>query len=241
MRAEQKSHFQEEDCLRNIDSYSEFVGPVLAGKDTLLDLGTGAGYGALAAAKHVGKVIATDSEAEMLAACRATCQEACVSNVEYRTMAAEQIDLPDRSVDAVQVRFCLHHFDDAEKALSEAARVLKPAGVLLLADAFFPPEVLQLWTITSLLRHGKWTPYFTYRQHMDLLAAAGFRVETIRPILIEQTFDDFYSSAPEYQRPILREILTHMDTEQCRLMHFDAPSEPSKYAYDGFELSATKL
>jgi len=240
MRAEQKEHFEQEDCLRDIDSYSQFVAPALAGKGTVLDLGTGGGYGAVAAAKHAEKVIATDPAEDMLRACRATCATAGLSNVEFRVMAAEKISLPKASVEAVQIRFCLHHFDRAKQALSEAARVLKPKGVLLLADAFFPPQVVQLWTITSLLRHGKWTPYFTYRQHMDMLAVAGFRVETIRPILIEQSFNDFYSSAPECQRPVLREIVAHMDTEQRRLMHFDDETEPSKYAYDGFELIARK-
>ena len=241
MRPEQKDHFEIEDCLKDVSGYREFVRSALLGRETLLDLGTGAGYGVLAVAGYVGKVIATDLEADMIDAARKTCEIAKILNVEFSQMAAEHIDWPDGSIDAVQIRFSLHHFGNAQKVLSEVRRVLKPDGVLLLADAFFSQSVVQVWTITSLLRHGKWTPYFTYRQHMDMLAEASLCIEKMRPILIEQSFDDFYNSAPEAQREPLQAIVEHLTEDQRKLMHFREVNGQSKYAYDGFELIARKI
>lgn len=241
MRQEQRNHFEEEDRLKEVALYRDFVRPAIAGRDTLLDLGTGAGYGVLAVADGVKKVIATDAEAEMVEAARQTCSAAGVSNVDFRQMRAEEIDFPDSSLDGVQIRFSLHHFDSATRALSEAARVLKPGGILLLADAFLPEAIAQVWTITSLLRHGKWTPYFTYRQHMDMLREAGLQVQTMRPSLLVQSFDEFYRSAPEVQREPLRAIVEHLRDKQRQLLHFQVEDGVIvRYAYEGFELIARK-
>ncbi|GAG09263.1 unnamed protein product, partial [marine sediment metagenome] len=138
MRQEQVAHFQKEECLQRIAGYREFVRPALEDVTRLLDLGTGAGYGALAVSDCVEAVIATDVCPQMIDAARSTCQEARIENVSFLEMPAEQLDFPDGGFEAVQIRYSLHHFDDAARALSEAARVLTDEGVLLLADAFFP-------------------------------------------------------------------------------------------------------
>lgn len=241
MRTEQIRHFQKEGCLQEFADYREFIRPALDGVTRLLDLGTGAGYGVLAVSPCVESVVATDAYAQMLDAARSTCRESHVENVSFVEMPAERLDFPDGSFGAVQIRYSLHHFDDATKAISEAGRVLNDQGVLLLADAFFREEVCQVWTITSLLRHGRWTPYFTYRQHMDMLMAAGLRVEAMRPVLLEQSFDEFYQSAPESLRGVLASIVEHLTPRQRHLLHFKYDGDNlSSYAYDGFELVARK-
>jgi ubiquinone/menaquinone biosynthesis C-methylase UbiE len=240
MRAEQREHFSSEDCLKSISAYREFVRAELDDNRAVLDLGTGAGYGAIAVSELVEKVLATDADEEMLAVAQQTCERAGVANVEFRRMAAEHIELPDASVQTVQIRYSLHHFENAGKALLEASRVMKAGGQLLLSDAFFPSEVVQLWTITSLLRHGKWTPYFTYRQHMDMLAAAGLRVGRIRPRTIVQSLAEFYATSAEQQRPAVKEIIKHLSDRQRNLMHFEDHPDGVTYAYDGFDLVARK-
>jgi len=240
MRKEQTEHFKEEACLKDVTSFREFVRPYLKEDFVLLDLGTGGGYGVVAVAEAVKKVTATDVKKEMLDAARATCKDEGITNVEFRKMAAEDIEMPNESFDAVLIRFSLHHFHNAQKALQEACRVLKPNGLLFLADAFFPERVVRIWTITSLLRHGEWTPYFTYREHMDMLENSGLQVKDIRPIIVEQWLDDFYFSAPENQRNVLRLLVEHLEIEEKRLLRFREEGGRVKYAYDGFELVAKK-
>jgi SAM-dependent methyltransferase len=89
----------------------------------LLDLAAGTGKLTAALLSH-GSVIAVEPDPAMLAELRrhlpaVTATEGC----------AEEIPLPDGSVDAVLVGQAWHWFDP-ERALPEIARVLRPGGVL---------------------------------------------------------------------------------------------------------------
>lgn len=240
MRPEQIEHFEQEECLQETASFRNLAEQYLNSDAVVLDVGTGAGYAAMAVAGLVSKVIATDVDLAMVEVSEANCGERGINNVEFEVMPSERINLSDKSVDGVMIRYSLHHCDDAQRALAEAHRVLKPGGALLMADAFFPERLVRFWSITSLLRHGKWTPYFTYRQHMDMLAQSGFTVSTIRPMLIVQKFVEFYASAPEHQRETLRILVGTLTDEEKRLMHFSEVNGKAFFAYDGFELAAVK-
>ncbi len=240
MRREQIDHFTEEECLRETASFRELAEQYLKSDALVLDIGTGAGYAAMAVAEFVGKVIATDVNQDMLPVCEANCGEREIRNIQFKVMPAERLDITDESVDGLMIRFTLHHCDDAPRALAEAHRVLKPGGVLLMADAFFPEHLVRFWSITSLLRHGKWTPYFTYRQHMDMLAQLDFSVVMMRPMHITQDLAEFYASAPEHQRETLRILVSTLSEEEKRLMHFSKVKGKEFFAYDGFELAAVR-
>ncbi|MDN5934512.1 MAG: class I SAM-dependent methyltransferase [Pseudonocardia sp.] len=54
--------------------------------------------------------------------------------VDLRVGDAERLDLPDRSVDSVVCTFSLCGIPDHRRALGEMIRVLRPGGLLLLAD-----------------------------------------------------------------------------------------------------------
>lgn len=87
------------------------------------DCATGSGQAAVALASHFVRVVATDASAEQIAHAEPH------PRVEYRTAPAERSGLPDASVDLLTVAQALHWFDqDAFRA--EAARVLRPGGVL---------------------------------------------------------------------------------------------------------------
>jgi len=240
MRQEQREHFEREECLTQTDSFGQMVAQYLRAEAVVVDVASGAGYAAMATAPLVQKVIVTDISPDMLEVAKANCQERGLANVEFRVSPAEALDIEDGSCDGVLMRYCLHHCSNAPRALAEAARVLGSGGVLLLADAFFPEAVAKLWSMTSLLRHGAWSPYFTYREHMDMLASVGLEVECIRPRLIVQYFDDFYASAPEGSRGVLRALIDSMTDEEKRLMHFSETNRRLTFAYDGFELAARK-
>lgn len=240
MRAERLKHFQEEECLKETASFRDLAERHLKSYGVVLDIGTGAGYAAIAVAGTVGKVIATDVEQDLLNVAEAKFRERGIGNVELKKMPAERLSFPDESFDGVMMRYTLHHCDDAVRALAESHRVLKPGGVLLMADAFFPEKLVRFWSILALLRHGKWCPYFTYRQHMDMFRATGFAVRTMAPKLVVQKLDDFYASAPEHQREPLRILIGTLIDEERRLMHFSEVDGKTIFAYDGFELVADK-
>jgi SAM-dependent methyltransferase len=96
------------------------------------DLGCGTGHVASALALFVARVIAVDRSGEMLQAARRRVRD--MSNVEVKRGELEALPIADGELDAATLLLVLHHVADPAAALSEAARVLKPEGRLLIAD-----------------------------------------------------------------------------------------------------------
>jgi SAM-dependent methyltransferase len=92
--------------------------------ERVLDVGTGSGVVAVAAAQAVGptgRVVATDLVPEWGELVAPACAEARVSNVEFRTMDAEALELPDASFDVALSQFSLMFVPDPVAALREIA------------------------------------------------------------------------------------------------------------------------
>ncbi len=96
------------------------------------DLGCGTGVVVSAIAPHVARVVGVDASDEMLASARERVHE--LTNVELRRGSLESLPLADASLDAAVMMLVLHHLPAPAAALSEAARVLKPGGRLLIVD-----------------------------------------------------------------------------------------------------------
>jgi O-methyltransferase/aklanonic acid methyltransferase len=99
----------------------------------VLDVGTGTGEVALRLASAVGpkgRVVAIDVQEEMLDIARKKSRAHGAKNLEFRQMSLEQMDLPDKSFDAVVGNYSLCCCLDYKAALAECLRVLKPGGSL---------------------------------------------------------------------------------------------------------------
>lgn len=99
---------------------------------TVADLGCGTGKITELIAPFVGRVIAIDDSAAMLAAARR--RLSALENVEIRSGALESVPLDDGSVDVALVFLALHYVAEPEKAIAEAARVLRRGGRLVVVD-----------------------------------------------------------------------------------------------------------
>lgn len=96
------------------------------------DLGCGTGQFAALVAPYVARVIAVDGSPEMLTA--AETRLATVANVDVRRGALEALPIADQDLDLAVMALVLHHVPDLARALAEAARVLVPAGRLIVID-----------------------------------------------------------------------------------------------------------
>jgi SAM-dependent methyltransferase len=96
------------------------------------DLGCGTGYTAAALAPHVKTVVGVDQSAAMLGAARK--RTADFPNVDLRQGSLEALPLDDDSVDAVLLVLALTYVTDPQRALSEASRVLRSGGRVVVVD-----------------------------------------------------------------------------------------------------------
>ncbi len=108
----------------------------------VLDVATGAGHTAAAFAPHVARVVAADITVEMLAEAGKLAAARGLTNVETVRATADALPVAEKSFDAVTCRIAAHHFPDPAAFVREAARVLKPGGVLALDDNIAPDRVL---------------------------------------------------------------------------------------------------
>ena len=99
---------------------------------TVGDLGCGGGQVSAALAPFVARVIAVDASAAMLQAAKRRLHGA--DNVELRRGELETLPIDDARLDAATMMLVLHHVPEPERALAEAARVLKPGGRALVVD-----------------------------------------------------------------------------------------------------------
>jgi SAM-dependent methyltransferase len=108
----------------------------LAPGERVLDLACGTGLVALPAARAVGpggQVLGVDIADRMVAALRQRAAEAGLPQVSAARMDAEQLALPDASVDVVLCALGLMYLPDPEQAMREIRRVLRPAGRVVMA------------------------------------------------------------------------------------------------------------
>ena len=96
-----------------------------------VEIGCGAGRLTAPLARHFRTVDSLDVSADMIARARA----AAGDNVTFHQVSGSVIPLPDSSVDAVFSVHVLQHLDDQQaiaRYLSEARRVLRPGGTVML-------------------------------------------------------------------------------------------------------------
>ncbi len=93
--------------------------------------------------------------------------------VALRVADAGDTGLPDASVDLVFCHQTLHHLVRQEEALAEWFRVLKPGGVLLLAES--TRKYIRSWMIRALFRHPMEVQR-TAEEYLAMVRAAGFAV-----------------------------------------------------------------
>jgi ubiquinone/menaquinone biosynthesis C-methylase UbiE/DNA-binding transcriptional ArsR family regulator len=109
--------------------------------NSLLDLGTGTGRMLELLGPHIQRGLGFDLSVDMLAFARARLDRAGLRHCSVRQGDIYDLALPNDSFDAVVIHQVLHFLDDGARAITQAARVLRPGGRLLVVD--FAPHGLE--------------------------------------------------------------------------------------------------
>lgn len=109
----------------------------------VLDLGCGEGRFCRMMSPHANRVVGLDPTQELLQ------QAVSLGVAEYVLGHAEALPFPDSSFDLVVCYLVLLDIEDAQTALSEVVRVLRPGGTLLIAE-------MCSWATASLKKGDGW-------------------------------------------------------------------------------------
>lgn len=101
---------------------------------TVVDLGCGNGFISRSIAKYVREVIAVDLSSEMLRELRDKALKENINNITTLESDGRNIPLGSSSIDIVCANMYLHHIENPETAIKEMYRILKPGGLVFIAD-----------------------------------------------------------------------------------------------------------
>lgn len=101
---------------------------------TIADLGAGEGMVSQLLASRAEQIWCIDNSSRMVEVGTELAQKNGLVNLSYKLGDIESVPLPDRSVDLAILSQALHHAQHPQKAVSEAFRILKPGGSLLVLD-----------------------------------------------------------------------------------------------------------
>jgi ArsR family transcriptional regulator len=118
---------------RSWAAWARALGHLLPPLD-VIDIGCGDGYLTLEAARWARSVVAVDRSEQVLERAKALAARRRVTNVQWKKGDLARLPMHDGSVDLALLSQALHHAADAEAVLTEAKRVLRPGGRVLVLD-----------------------------------------------------------------------------------------------------------
>lgn len=106
----------------------------LAPAITIADLGAGEGLISQLLARRATQVWCIDNSPRMVEVGTELAAKNGLENLAYKLGNIEAVPLPDQSVDLAILSQALHHAQHPEKAVTEAHRILRPGGQILVLD-----------------------------------------------------------------------------------------------------------
>jgi SAM-dependent methyltransferase len=226
---------------------------------TLLELTAGPGETGFLAAERLGpegRLISSDLNEGMVGAARRGAEARGLTNVEFRVIDAQRVDLPDASVDGVISRFGLMLVPEPTRAFAECRRVLRPGRRL--AYGVWGPFDRNPWLthlVGAILQSGHALPGDPFGpggpfslaapdDNRKLLTGAGFtntEVEEIPGTMRYASLDDYWDMQTEIAGPISGVVRSLSDDERDSIKATLEPMLTPFQSGDGYEFPSLAL
>jgi ubiquinone/menaquinone biosynthesis C-methylase UbiE len=224
----------------------------------VLDVASGSGQPAFEAARRVGptgRVTAIDLSSEMVTLTSTRARAAGLDHLTVTEMDAETLHFSDRTFDAVTCACGVMFFPDADRAVSEMHRVLRPGGRIAVA-VWDHPSKSPFLTVGGQALAQVFPPAppepnapgaFRFSQPDELRALLergafhDVRVESI-PMTIElHSIDDYWDVFTSMAAGVKEKIASLGDAERARLRNLVETASAAHLHNAGLRLVATPL
>jgi arsenite methyltransferase len=190
--------------------------------ETVLDLGSGAGFDCFLVANRVGetgKVIGVDMTPEMVEKARRNARRGGYKNVEFRLGEIEDLPVDHSSVDVVISNCVINLSPDKGKVFQEVSRVLKQGGRMVVSDIVLLRELPEFIRESAKAYAGCVAGAVLKDEYLELIEKSGF----INVSILEETsfpgevavtdpavkvFSEKYSISPEKAVEILSSVVS---------------------------------
>jgi len=150
--------------------------------DTVLDLGSGAGFDCFLAVKKVGdmgKVIGVDFSEEMIKKAKQNAQKLNYKNIEFRLGDIEDLPINDSSIDIIISNCVINLAPDKSKVFSESYRTLKNGGRMFVSDIVLLEDISDEIKNDEELLGGCVGGALLKDNYIEIVKAAGFKVKIL--------------------------------------------------------------
>ena len=152
--------------------------------ETVLDLGSGAGFDVFLAANQVGKtgkVIGVDMTPSMITKARKNAVTGNYTNVDFRLGEIENLPAQDNSIDVVISNCVINLSPEKQKVFNDTYRVLKSGGRLAVSDVIATAEIPEEVKNDMDLYSGCVSGASTIEELEKMLTKSGFVNIEIKP------------------------------------------------------------
>jgi len=183
----------------------------LSRADTALDVACGTGMVACAFATVAREVTGIDITPAMLEQAQLLAERHGLTNLFWRQGDIETLPFPDHNFSVVVSRYAFHHFINPRAVLAEMARVCRPGGRVLIADAVPPPEKIDAYNHFEKLFDSSHHRALTLEEFRNLASEAGLQIMRLATYKMEMELERHLAASfpnpgdDERLRQLLRE------------------------------------
>ena len=145
--------------------------------ETVLDLGSGAGFDAFLSARAVGsegRVIGVDMTPEMIAKAKENAAKADITNVDFRHGYIEELPVESDTVDLVISNCVVNLSPDKQAVFNETYRVLRPGGRIAVSDIVLTADLPEAIADNLAAYVGCVAGASLLEDYLTMLTSAGF-------------------------------------------------------------------